>query len=157
MRAGRGATQDGSTVDGGYDCPLDCGQKKPEPEQQMPQPCPHKLRATALAKVLMRMAESCVIEQHISNLFEVVEPTNLGLGTPDAAALILRIARGWHLIEHDGFARDPALFSRVQVITPRVIVLFAEPPVQVVGDSTSLVTLADLWCRRQPMKASVFL
>ena len=57
----------------------------------------------------MRIAESCVIEQHISKLLKVVEPTNFE--TPDAAALILRIARGWHLIEHDGFPRDSALFS----------------------------------------------
>ena len=77
----------------------------------MPQPCPHKLRSIALAEVLMTIAESRANEQHISNLFEVVEPTNLGLGTPDAAALILRIVGGWHLIEHDGFPRDSALFS----------------------------------------------
>ena len=75
----------------------------------MPQPCPHKSRPTALAEVLMRIAESCIIEQHISKLLKVVEPTNFE--TPDAAALILRIARGWHLIEHDGFPRDSALFS----------------------------------------------
>ena len=74
------------------------------------------------------------IEQHLCKLREVIEPTNLGLGTPDAAALILRIARGWLLIEHD---RETQRCSpRVQVITPCVIVIFAEPLVQVVGDST---------------------
>ena len=36
-----------------------------------------------------------MIEQHIDRLLKVVEPTNLGLGTPDAAALIVRIVRGW--------------------------------------------------------------
>ena len=41
--------------------PLDCGPKKPW--QQMPQPCPRKLRSIALAGVLMKLAESCVIEQ----------------------------------------------------------------------------------------------
>ena len=41
------------------------------------------------------MAESCVIEQHIERLLKGVEPTNLGLATPNAAALILRIVRGW--------------------------------------------------------------
>ena len=45
--------------------------------------------------VLMKLAESCVIEQRIDKLLKVVEPTNLGLGTPDAAALIVRIVRGW--------------------------------------------------------------
>ena len=43
----------------------------------------------------MKFAESCVIEQHIDSLLKGVEPTNLGLGTPDAAALIVRIVRGW--------------------------------------------------------------
>ena len=61
----------------------------------MPQPCPRKLRPIALAEVLMKLAESCVIEQHIGRLFKGVEPTNLGLGTPDAAALIVPIVRGW--------------------------------------------------------------
>ena len=61
----------------------------------MPQPCPRKLRPIALAEVLMKLAESCVIEQHIDRLLKGVEPTNLVLGTPDAAALIVPIVRGW--------------------------------------------------------------
>ena len=75
--------------------PLDCGPKKPELGQQMPQPCPRKLRPIALLEVLMKLAESCVIEQHIERLLKGVEPTNSGLGSPDAAALIVRIVRGW--------------------------------------------------------------
>ena len=75
--------------------PLDCGPKKPEPGQQMAQPSPRKLRPIALAEVLMKLAESCVIEQHIERLFKGVEPANLGLGTPDAAALVVRIVRSW--------------------------------------------------------------
>ena len=66
--------------------PLDCGPKKPEPGQQRP---------IALAEVLMKLTESCVIEQHIDRLLKSVEPTILGLGTPGAAALIVRIVRGW--------------------------------------------------------------
>ena len=69
--------------------PLDCGPKKPEPAQHLPQPCPRKLRPIAL------LTESCVIEQHIDGFLKSVEPTNLGLGTPDATALIVRIVRGW--------------------------------------------------------------
>ena len=61
----------------------------------MPQLCPRKLRPIALADVLMKLAESCVIEQHTGKLLEVVEPTNLGLGALDAAALMVRIVRGW--------------------------------------------------------------
>ena len=60
--------------------PLDCGPKKPEPGQQMPQPCPRKLRPVALAEVLMKLTESYVIEQHIDKLLKGVEPTNLELG-----------------------------------------------------------------------------
>ena len=74
--------------------PLDCGPKKPEPGQRVSQPCPRKLRSIALGQVLMRLTKSCVIEQHIDKLLKVVEPTNLGLGTADAA-LIVRIVRGW--------------------------------------------------------------
>ena len=59
----------------------------------MPQPCPRKFRPVALAVVLMKLAENCMIEQHIDRLLKGVEPTNLGLGTPDAAALIVRILR----------------------------------------------------------------
>ena len=40
----------------------------------------------------MKLAESCVIQQHIERLIEGVEPTNLELGT---SALIVRIVRGW--------------------------------------------------------------
>ena len=69
--------------------PLDCGPKKPELGQQTP--CPRKLRPIALAEVLMKLAESCVIAQHIERLLKGVEPTNLGFGTPDAAALVVRI------------------------------------------------------------------
>ena len=75
--------------------PHDCGPKKPESSQQIPQPCPQKLRPVALAEVFMKLAETCVVEQHIGWLFEAVEPTNLGPGTQDAAALIVRIVRGW--------------------------------------------------------------
>ena len=75
--------------------PLDCGPKKPESRQQLPQPCPRKLRPITLAEVLMKLTESCIIEQHVDRLLKSVEPTNLGLGTPDAAALIVRMVRGW--------------------------------------------------------------
>ena len=45
--------------------PLDCGPKKPEPGQQMPQPFPFNLCSIAFAEVLLKLTESCVIEQHI--------------------------------------------------------------------------------------------
>ena len=43
----------------------------------------------------MKLTESCIIEQQIRRLLKSVEPPNFGLGTPDAAALIVRILRGW--------------------------------------------------------------
>ena len=58
--------------------PLDCRPKKPESSQQIPQPCPQKLRPVALAEVFMKLAETCVVEQHIDWLLEAVEPTNFG-------------------------------------------------------------------------------
>ena len=58
--------------------PIDCGPKKPEPGQQLPQPRPRELRPIAQADVLMKLAESCVIDQHIGKLLKGVEPTNLG-------------------------------------------------------------------------------
>ena len=47
----------------------------------------------ALAKVLMKLAETRVIQQHFGRLLKNVEPANLALGTPDAATLIVRT--GW--------------------------------------------------------------
>ena len=94
--------------------PLDCGPKKPEPGQQMQQPCPRKLRPIALAEVLMKLAESCVIEQHIERLLKEVEPTNLGLGSPDAAALIVRLVRGWA----NDMAVAPKLEQDADVVLP---------------------------------------
>ena len=43
----------------------------------------------------MKLTECCVTEQQNDRLLKSVEPTNLVLGTPDAAALIVRIVRGW--------------------------------------------------------------
>ena len=43
----------------------------------------------------MQLAASCVVEQHIDKLLKVVEPTDLELGTPETAALIMKIVRGW--------------------------------------------------------------
>ena len=94
--------------------PIDCGPKKPEPGQQMLQPCPRNLRPIALAEVLMKLADSCVIEQHIEKLLKGVEPTNMGLGTPDAAALIVRILRGWA----NDIAVSPKVGQDAEVLLP---------------------------------------
>ena len=58
----------------------DWGPKKPEPGQQMPQPYPRKLRPIALAEVLMKLAESCVIEQHIDRLLKGCEEVGVVKG-----------------------------------------------------------------------------
>ena len=94
--------------------PLDCGPKKPEPGQQLPQPCPRELRPIALAEVLMKLTESCIIEQHIDRLLKSVEPTNLGLCTPDAAALIVRIVRD----RANDMARAPKQAQDADVVLP---------------------------------------
>ena len=41
----------------------------------MPQPCPRKLHPVALAEVLMKLTETCVIKQHIDRLLKSVQPT----------------------------------------------------------------------------------
>ena len=53
--------------------PLDCGPKKLERGDHVPQPCPRKLSPIALAEVPMKFAESCVTEKHIDKLLEAVE------------------------------------------------------------------------------------
>ena len=70
--------------------PLESGPKKPDLGQQLPQHCSRKLKPIALAEVVMKLAESNVIE-HIESIL------HMGLGTPAAAALIVRAVRGWAL------------------------------------------------------------
>ena len=62
----------------------------------------------------MKLAECCVIEQHIDRLHKGVEPTNLGLGTLDATALIVRIARGWA----NDMAATPKVGQDADVVLP---------------------------------------
>ena len=75
--------------------PLDCGPKKADPGQRMPQPCPRKLRPMTLAEVLMKLAESCEIGQNIERILRTVASRILGIGTPDAAALIVHSVGSW--------------------------------------------------------------
>ena len=42
--------------------PVDSVPKKPVPGQQLQQPCSRELRPIALAEVLMKLTESCVVE-----------------------------------------------------------------------------------------------
>ena len=62
----------------------------------------------------MKLTESCIIEQHIDRLLKSVEPTNSGLGTPDAAALIVRTVRGWA----NDMARAPKQAQDADVVLP---------------------------------------
>ena len=75
--------------------PLDCGAKKASPGEVLPEPTPRKLRPVALAEALLKFVEGVVIQHNIESILRHVEPHNLGLGTPDAAALIVRAVRGW--------------------------------------------------------------
>ena len=65
----------------------------------------------------MKLTESCIIEQHIRRLLKSVEPPNLGLGTPDAAALIVRIVRGWA----NDMAASPKQVQDADVVLPIVL------------------------------------
>ena len=62
----------------------------------------------------MKLAESCVIEQKTAWLLKGVEPTSLRLGTPDAAALIVRMVRGWA----NDMAVAPKMGQDVDVVLP---------------------------------------
>ena len=52
------------------------------------------LTPIALAEGSMKLTERCVIEQPVGRILRMVAHTNLGLLTPDAAALVVRAVRG---------------------------------------------------------------
>ncbi len=69
--------------------PLDCGQEKPDPGQE-PNPEARMLRPIARAEALVKFTETTTIDEESKHVLIKMEPRNLGLGTPDAAALIVR-------------------------------------------------------------------
>jgi hypothetical protein len=54
-----------------------------------------KLRPIACAECLMKLVESIEIEAQISDILTKFEPAQVGCGTPDAAPLVVYIARTW--------------------------------------------------------------
>ena len=76
--------------------PLDCGEKKQTEEEKAQQhgPAPRKLRPIALSEPLVKLTESAAVEADLERLLKHTEPKNMGIGTPDGAALIVRVLRG---------------------------------------------------------------
>ena len=76
--------------------PLDDGEKKKPPDGELvepwPDPPPRKLRPIAISEVLV---ETTVLDEEITAILTRAEPENLGLGTLDAAAVIVRTLRAW--------------------------------------------------------------
>ena len=57
-------------TDGGHDCPTLLWSQETGARAANATAVPRKLRPIALAEVLVKLAESCVIEQHIENLLK---------------------------------------------------------------------------------------
>ena len=73
--------------------PKDCGPKKPEPGEPCAEPAPRKLRPIALAESLLKYVETMIIDEELSPRSRAPEPRPIG--TPDAAAVIVRAVRAW--------------------------------------------------------------
>ena len=78
--------------------PEDCGWQKDEQGQE--DHCGRKLRPIALAEVLVKLAETSLIDEHIDRIVRRLEPEQFGCGTPDGATqmvmLVRDTARGAH-------------------------------------------------------------
>ena len=46
---------------------------------------------------LLKYVETMIIDEELAAILRAVEPRNLGLGTPDAAAVSVRAVRAWAL------------------------------------------------------------
>ena len=75
--------------------PLEQGDRPTSPGEEAPEFPRNKLRSIGLCEALVKTAESCVIEEEISSILATLEPTQLGVGSPDAAAILIRLARAW--------------------------------------------------------------
>ena len=71
--------------------PIDSGwQKVPEGEKRR-----RKIRPIALTETLLKMAETCAIEEAIGDAVKRMEPEQFGCGTPDGAIQMIGLARNW--------------------------------------------------------------
>lgn len=73
------------------------GDRGPEPDApplDFPRP---KLRPIGLAEPPLKLVEGVVTQEQLTSLLRQLEPEQLGIGTPDAAGLIVRLVRSWAL------------------------------------------------------------
>ncbi len=100
--------------------PLDCGEKPLEPGQLPASPPERKLRPIALSEPLLKVVESVTIHEEMPAIMARCEPHNLGVGSPDGAAVIVRAVRAeaaW-MVEHNQQAMSAADHGGLQAIMP---------------------------------------
>ena len=72
--------------------PTDQGEKPGATPQDLPT---RKVRPAGLSEALIKLAESVSIEEEMDAIRRLLEPLNLGGGTPDGVAIAVRVLRGW--------------------------------------------------------------
>ena len=72
-------------------CPLDAGSAAVEPGA----PPKRKIRPIALAEAPLKLVEGAAVDMELSALLHVLEPRQLGCGTPDGAGLVVALMRAW--------------------------------------------------------------
>ena len=72
-------------------CPLDAGSAAVEPGA----PPKRKIRPIVLAGAPLKMVEGAAVDMELTALLHVLEPRQLGCGTPDGAGLVVALMRAW--------------------------------------------------------------
>ena len=58
-------------------------------------PRKRKIRPIALAEAPLKLVEGGALDMELSALLHVLEPRQLGCGTPDGAGLVVALMRAW--------------------------------------------------------------
>ena len=94
--------------------PVDCGEKPRDPDAPVHAPPERKLRPIACAECALKLVEGAAIDAVASELVPVLEPAQLGCGTPDGAGIMVSLLRSWAEEESDEWADrddDPTVFA----------------------------------------------
>ena len=93
-------------------CPVDCGETLDDQGQSK-----RKLRPIAMAEALLKFAEGLAVDAALPQLTAFLEPTQLGVATPDGSPVIIRAIRSW-AADIVASAQDPSLTPRSDAIAP---------------------------------------
>ena len=104
-------------------CPLDAGSAAVEPGA----PPKRKIRPIALAEAPLKLVEGAAVDMELSALLHVLEPRQLGCGTPDGVGLVVALMRAWAADDvaapdlNDPMTQEPlhGLGERVRPSVPR--------------------------------------